>query len=181
MSRRVTLLTAALAALVVLPGCANPDAPAAGIATRETAGNAGEPPAPAPPPIASEHPAAAQPTAQAAVERFASLYMNWTYRTLADEQRALASAAVGEARRDALQAATAAHNPQLTRNRVWNRGEILAMAPDRARPGRWLIVTREETGGSAEYRALPASSHVIVALAVAAGGGWAIEQWQPQS
>jgi len=181
MSRILAIAAAAL--LVGLPssGCANPDAPAAGIASRETQGGAGEPPAPAPPPPALERPAAAQRTAKSAVEQFAGLYTNWDYRSLAAAQRSLAAISVGAARLQARQAAASARTEQLVRGHVWNRGEILAVTRDRARADWWLVVTREQTGGSGEYESLPATYHVTLALAVGVGGGWAVSEWRPQS
>jgi len=178
---RLRALAAAAAAGVALSGCANPDAPAPGLASEGTSGNAGEPPAPAPPRLPDQDPASLQATAEAAVERFAAVYTNWDYRTLAVEQHALASISVGAARLQARQAAVSARNQLLARAHVWSRGVILSVSRDRARPGWWVLVTREQTGGSGEYRSLPATLHVTLALAVAVNRGWAVSQWQPQS
>jgi len=181
MSRAATLLTALLVAAVPLSGCANPDAPAAGVASQEGPGNVGEPPAPLPRSLPGEHPTAAQRTAKAAVERFASLYTNWDYRSLASDQRTLAAIAVGAARLQARQATVSARNKTLAQSHVWNRGETIAVTPDRAMAGWWLVVTRERTGGSGEYKALPPTYHVTLALAVTVDGGWAVSEWQPQT
>jgi len=181
MSATWALTTGAAVTIAIgLSGCANPDAPAAGIARQETPGNAGEPPAPPPPPLPVERPAGAQRTAEAAVERFASLYSNWNYRTLAADQRTLAAISVGTARLQARQSAASARNQLLAAAHVWNRGEILAATDDRARAGWWLVVTREQTAGSGEYRSLPRTYHVTLALAVPIDGRWAVSQWQPQ-
>jgi hypothetical protein len=115
------------------------------------------------------------------VERFAALYTNWDYRTLPADQRTLVAISVGAARLQARHAAASAGNRRLAKAHVWNRGEILGVTPDQARPGWSLVVTRELTGGSGEYASLPATYHIALALAVPVGGGWAVSQWQPQS
>jgi len=88
---------------------------------------------------------------------------------------------VGAARLQARRTAASARNRQLTQARVWNRSAILALAPDRDRPGWWVLVTREQTGGSGEYESLPATYHLTLALPVRVRGGWAVSEWQPQS
>jgi hypothetical protein len=180
MSRARALLTV-VSVGVLLSGCANPDAPALDIHRREGAGSPGEPPAPPAPAPAAEHSAAPQSTAAQGVEKFTGLYTNWDYRTLAAHQRTLAAISVGAARLLARRTAASAEDRQVMRARVWNRGVILAVAPDRARPGWWVIVTREQTGGSGEYESLPPTSHVTLALAVRVRSGWAVSEWQPQS
>jgi hypothetical protein len=115
------------------------------------------------------------------VERFAALYTNWDYRTLAANQRTLAAIAVGPARLQARRTAAGARNRQLTQARVWNRGVMIALAPYRDRPGWWVLVTSEQTGGSGEYASLPATRHLTFALAIRVRGGWAVSAWQPQS
>jgi len=181
MKRTVTIVAALVAGALAASGCANPDAPVAGRASQEKAANVGEPASPPPRPPSSEHVTATQSTAGAAVERFAAVYTNWDCRTLAADQRTLAAIAVGPARLQARQAAASARNQTLIADRVWNRGETLAVASDRARPGWWLIVTREQTGGEGEYAALPTTYHLTLARAVPVSGGWAVSEWQPQS
>lgn len=174
---RPMVLLAACSLALLGSGCANPDAP--GIAS-DPAGSPGEPAAPAPPRPSDQAAASPQRSPSAAVEQFAVTYGNWSYRTLAAGQRRLAAIAVGGARLQALQAAAAGRIAVLARARVWNRCELLGVAPDRARRRWWILVTREQTGGRGEYEHLPPSLHVTLARPVRVRDGWAIEQWQPQ-
>ncbi|MHB8491525.1 MAG: hypothetical protein ACYDA6_04825, partial [Solirubrobacteraceae bacterium] len=77
-----------LVAALALAGCHNPDAPEAVRSTTSAASpqSPGEPPAPPPPSPATQAPAGVQPTAAKALEAFAELYVNWTYRTLTQNQ-----------------------------------------------------------------------------------------------
>jgi hypothetical protein len=123
-----------------------------------------------------------QTTPQRALSQYATRYTNWTSRTLSEDQRALARSSVGAARLAAQQAASASRNDTtLARGGIWNRGETVSVAPDLPAPGTWLVVTREQTGGDTEYQGLPASYHVTLARLAAVPGGYAVEQWLPQS
>lgn len=183
--RRAALnpLTAVLVALA-LGGCANPDAPHPALATTGDGapGNPGEPPAPAPRTPASQRPIRVQPSAAAALDAFAELYVNWDYRTLQSRQRALAASSVGAARTGELQAAAAsAGDRTLTAGRIANGGSVLSIAPERAGHGLWVVVTREHTSGASGYQGLPSSDHVTLARAVRLGGGYVVSEWLPQS
>lgn len=180
----VTAIAAlAVAAALALAGCSNPDALSpAGQGQGGSPANAGEPQAPAPPPAGAQAPAQAKATPREALAAFASTYINWTYKTLAAEQRALAAIAVGPARLSERQAAAAsAGDTAIARGRVWNRGEVVGIAPDRAGGGEWVVVTREETGGNASYEGLGASYHVTLAKLAAVPGGWAVAEWSPET
>lgn len=185
MSRARLQIAACLLTLVLaLAGCSNPDAPAAGPATHSTRSpqSAGEPPAPAPTSPASQAPAEVQRTPTAALAAFARIYSNWTYRTLSGDQRRLAAMSVGSARLAEQQAVAASHaDTTITQGHIWNRGQILSIAEDEAKPGTWAIVTREQTGGSAQYEGLPASYHVTLARLAHVSGGYAVSEWLPQS
>lgn len=168
-----------LAGALLLAGCANPDLhpPVA-----QLTGSAGEPDAPPPPAPSSEAPAAAQPTPQKALARFATAYINWNYETLHAAQERLAASAVGVARStELLSAVQSRADGTLRRARVWNRGRVLSIGPDRSRAGAWVVVTEERTGGRGEYDGLPAGDHVTLARVARVPDGWAVSSWEPQS
>jgi hypothetical protein len=109
-------------------------------------------------------------------------YINWSYRTLSEDQQALARSAVGAARLSERQAAAQSHDDTaITRGQVWNRGQPISISLDLGSTGTWVVVTREHTGGNTEYEGLPASYHVTLAKLAAVPGGYAVEQWLPQS
>lgn len=171
-------------AVGALAGCTNPDAQSTG--ARPPAGfpaqNAGEPAAPAPSSPETQRPVDVQPTASGAATAFAELYVNWSYATLAANQRALAAMAVGAARLSERQAAASAQRDMtIARGRVRNRGQVVSVAPDALRAGWWTVVTREQTEGEEQYEGLPAAYHVTLAQVAQVPGGYAVEQWLPQS
>lgn len=169
---------------VALAGCSNPDAPSTGPMTTSTSSpqNAGEPPAPAPASPASQAPVGVQSTPTAALTAFSRLYSNWTYRTLTSDQRALAGMSVGAARLAEQQAAASSGaDTTIARGRIWNSGQIVSIAEDGTQPGTWVIVTREQTGGSGEYEGLPAAYHVTLARLARVPGGYAVSEWLPQN
>ena len=173
-----------LASAATLAGCSNPDAPATdhGAASANTPGSAGEPRAPAPTTPNNQEPFGVQPTPQRALLAYAARYINWSYRTLTSNQQALARSAVGAARLAEQQAATQSHgDTALASGQVWNHGQTISIAPDLAAAGRWVVVTREQTGGNTEYEGLPASYHVTLAKLATVHGGYAVEQWLAQS
>lgn len=126
---------------------------------------------------------AAAPSPQAALDRYARLYVNWRAVTAAASQRQLASISLGQARAQALQAAAAlARDPQLTKSQVSNTGTVVAVAPGQgAATGAWVIVTREQTSGQGDYAGLPPTLHVVYAQVTARPDGWVVSQWQPQN
>ena len=181
--RGLIAVSLALGALA-LAGCTNPDAPGTGPHTTSTASpqNAGEPPAAAPASPAAQAPGDVQPTQLTALAAVSRLYSNWTYRTLASNQRALAAVSVGAARLAEQQAAASSEaDPTIARGRIWNSGQIVSIASDLAGPGTWVIVTSEQTGGSTEYEGLPAAYHVTLARLARVPGGFAVSEWLPQS
>jgi hypothetical protein len=170
--------------VVALAGCRNPDAPsttkteAAAVSPQ----NAGEPAAPPPTSPGAQTPADVQPTPNKAISAFAALYVNWNYRTLVGHQRTLAAISVGAARLSERQAATSSQGDQtIARGRIYNRGQIVSVAEDQRRAGWWVIVTREQTGGNTQYEGLPAAYHVTTAQLATVPGGYAVDQWLPQS
>jgi hypothetical protein len=151
-------------------------------AATNPAQNPGEPPAPPPPDTASQTPASVRSIPAGAITQFATLYMNWTWRTLAAHERELAALSVGPARLSEQQAAAAAaHDSTIAQSRVHNNGQIISIAPSLTNPKQWVVVTREQTGGNSQYDGLQASYHVTLAeLTQLNNGGWAISEWLPQ-
>jgi hypothetical protein len=180
-----SLSAACLAVLVIaLAGCSNPDAPSTGQRTSSTISpqNEGEPPAPPPTPLASQAPLDVQHTPTAALTLFSRLYSNWTYRTLTADQRTLATISVGTARLAEQQAAASSQaDTTIARGHIWNSAQIVSIASDQTQPGMWAIVTREQTGGDAQYEGLPASYHITLARLTHVPGGYAVSEWLPQN
>jgi hypothetical protein len=127
--------------------------------------------------------AAARTTPQAALERYATAYLNWNARSVTAVQRRLAAISLGQARAQALQAAAgAARDPQLVRGHVANHGQVIAIASGAAAAaGEWVIVTSEQTSGDGDYQGLPPTLHVIYAQATDTARGWVVSRWQPQN
>jgi hypothetical protein len=129
------------------------------------------------PPSGSE---AVTSTAQAALERFAWLYVNWQMTQLPERARQLAALSVGQARAQAHALATRART--LERYQVTNSGAVTAIAPGRGQEqGRWAIVTNETTSGTGPYSGLPATSHVTWATIAHTRRGYVVNGWYPAS
>ena len=168
---------------MVITGCTNPDAstPAQTIESSSPQ-NAGEPPAPAPPSPSAQAPNGVQTTPEKALERFASVYVNWTYRTLSENQRTLATMSVGAARLAEQQAAAQSQaDSTIAAGHISNSGQLVSIAREVSRPEQWVIVTREQTGGDSEYAGLKAAYHVTLAQLQSVPGGWAVSQWLAQN
>jgi hypothetical protein len=181
---RTLLVLVVLSALVALSGCTNPDAPSTTTeaVSRSPAQSPGEPLAPPPPSPSGQAPTEVQPTPLKALEAFAWLYTNWTYRTLTSDQKRLAAMSVGAARLAERQAAAASQaDTTITRAHIYNSGQIVSIAPDATQHATWVIVTREQTGGSSEYEGLPAAYHVTLAKLATVPHGLAVQSWLPQS
>jgi hypothetical protein len=180
---------AVLLALVALGGCGladpyqgHPAALPTGVRTtptRRAASPHGEdgPHTPIRPPSGSEAHAS---TPQAALERFASLYVNWQMTQLPDRARQLAALSVGQARAQAN--ALPARARTLERYQVTNSGAVTAIAPGRGQEqGRWAVITNETTSGTGPYSGLPATSHVTWATVAHAHRGYVVNGWYPAS
>jgi hypothetical protein len=132
--------------------------------------------------VASQSASQPQPTPQQALNAFAVLYVNWSFRTLTAEQRTLAQMSVGAARLAEAQAAAASPSDRTIREgHIHNSGQVVSIAPDTTRAGAWVIVTREQTGGASQYQGLPPAYHVTLARLAHLPGGYAVSQWLPQS
>ena len=125
---------------------------------------------------------AGSPTAQAALEHYANLDINWTAATVGHVQNELAAISVGQARAQALQAAIAyGHDSTLQQSQVANTGTVIAIAPGQGpAAGSWVIVTRESTTGSGDYAGLPPTDHITDAQVEHTSGGWIVSSWSPQ-
>lgn len=125
---------------------------------------------------------AAQPTPQAALQRYARLYVNWTAATVASVQHKLASLSEGQARAQALQAAASYSRDQtLAQSGVANSGQLVAISPSVTTPGQWVLVTSEQTTGKGDYSGLPPTLHVIYGQATRTPKGWVVSEWAPQN
>jgi hypothetical protein len=121
-------------------------------------------------------------TPQAALERYARLYVSWTASTVADVQEELASISTGQARAQALQAATSyGHDQTLIQSGVANSGHLIALSQDLAEPGQWVLVTSERTTGRGDYAGLPSTMHVTYAQVTPTRSGWVVSEWSPQN
>jgi hypothetical protein len=122
-------------------------------------------------------------TPQQALERFAELYINWNASSARAHQLALAAISVGAARLTSEQAAAHVQgDAAIGQDSISNSGQVVSIARGTgSAQGYWVIVTRERTGGARGYGSLPAQVHVTYALVSAAGGGWVVSSWQPQS
>jgi hypothetical protein len=182
-TRRYLTIAATVVLCLLLSGCGLLRSASPGTGTTPSQANPGEKQGAIPaskrthaPPV---DPAA---TAEKAVERFAQRYINWTYRTLAADQAGLAASAVGQARaaEEQARAQTAGDTP-LRRAHIFNSGSVVSVARLRGgSPGEWVIDTREQTGGDAEYAGLQAAFHVTIATVEQVSGGWAVSAWRPQ-
>ena len=144
--------------------------------------NAGEPPAPAPASPAPQAPAGVQPTPRKALAAFAELYVNWSYRTLT---RRPADARRDVGRRGALAeqqaAASSEADTTIARGHICNSGQIVSIARDLARPGTWVIVTREQTGGDTSTKGCRPPTTSRSRSSPRVPGGYAVSEWLPQS
>jgi hypothetical protein len=190
---RTLRVIAELLAGAALAGCslATPYTPPRSVARPSAGRDAGDPPperdgtipaiaAAAQSVLATD---AARPSPRATLARYATLAVNWNWRTLPTIERRLAAISLDQARAQALQAAaTATSGPTLSQHRITNRGRVLAIAADQARPpGWWVIVTTETTTAQTGYSGLPPTLHVTYAHVAHIHGGWVVNQWQPQT
>jgi hypothetical protein len=194
-TRITARVLAVLAAIVAVGGCGISDpytrsntttspthASPAAAAGPAAAQNPGESQAPPPPTAQSQAPSAPAATPEQAIRQFALLYVNWTWRTLRPHLRELAAISVGAARLAERQAGAAeGRDSEIAATHVYNRGQIVSIAPSQTQPGEWVVVTREQTGGNAQYDGLQPSWHVTLAQLVHLPGGYSISQWLPQN
>jgi hypothetical protein len=177
---------AALLATAALAGCGITD-PYRTSAAPNRATTATSKPAATPAPNDNDGPrtppgptAAAAASARAALERYASLYVNWQAGQLPQRARELQALATGQARAQALALATRAK--ALERYQVSNTGTVTAITPGQGQEqGRWAVITNETTSGTGPYAGLPATSHVTWATVAHQHHGYVVTGWYPAS
>jgi hypothetical protein len=172
------------AAALTSAGCSNPDAPRDRSSAEEQSAisSPGEPQSPPPPPASSYTAANAKRSPAEALASFAAIYVNWSYRNLVNNQRALAAMSVGAARTAELQAAArSAADTTITSARIANQGSVVSISSEQREPGTWVVVTRERTSGTGDYEGLPAAYHVTLARVTRLTHGYAVSEWLPQS
>ena len=185
MTARQAVPCAAIA--VALSGCSalgNPTTTATTHAdsnvARAQAGH--EYPSPPPAPQAASNPAAGP---QAAIESFATQYINWRAGTVAARMRSLAAQSVGQARAAMqLAAGNVAGDYELQRGGIANSGSVEAIAPRAGHPHQYVVVTLERTTATATtaYQGLRPAWHITLATVVQQRPGeWAVSGWQPES
>jgi len=183
-ARQFILVLSVLVLAAVLSGCGLTSA----ITTTPTPGvpaaaNPGEQQGSIPKGAPAQRPVDPAASPQAAITRFASLYINWSYRTLAGHERRLAASAIGDARLAESQAAASAERDRtLAQAHIYNRGSVISVAAViGGPPGEYAVVTREATGGDPEYAGLQSAFHVTLATVQQLPTGWVLREWQPQS
>jgi len=187
---RLTTNAAVALAVLTTTGCSlqSPYSPAPAPALASSASDAGDPaperggqiPAGAQAAQDALAPGGAQPTPQAALNRYTQIAVNWSWRDLTHVQRHLASISLGQARAQALQAAASA-NATLRAQQITNSGQPVTIAAGQgAAVGQWVIVTREHTTGQGSYGGLPPTLHVTYARLTHTSQGFVVSQWQPQ-
>lgn len=137
------------------------------------------------PPVRQQTARGGSASAVAAVLAFASAYINWDAGTVAADMRRLARRSVAQARAAMqLAAAEVTSDYELRRGGIANRGTVEAIAPLRATPGRFVVVTHELTTATATaaYQGLQPAWHVAIATVTRQGQGrWVVSGWQPEN
>jgi hypothetical protein len=198
-SRTPAVSIAAILVAVTLTGCLtihDPDSTAPGAAHITT----GTPPVPT---VADNDPAperggripanaratqtrlaagAGQSTQTGALERYATLWSNWTAGTLIAHQKQLAGISLGQARAQALQAVASFQNDStLDASHVADSGRVIAITPSLTARGQWVVVTSETTTGQGDYEGLPAILHVTYARLTHTRRGFVVSEWSPRN
>jgi hypothetical protein len=140
-------------------------------------------PAPAPPAQSVADGGATSPVA--AIEKFATTYVNWSAQTVVAQLRALAADSIGQARSAmTLAAAQTAGDYELSRGGVENSGAVEAVAPLTGQSNQYVVVTREQTSATntTAYQGLAPAWHLTLATVVEVSRGrWALSGWQPEN
>jgi hypothetical protein len=185
MTRASTVI--ALAAALALAGCQDPYAShhsqpePAGTATNAPAPSDTAAPGPAATPLAggTNHPSRA---ARNVARSFATRWINWDWRTAAEQQRALAQVASGKlARMLRANAASARIDATLERDKPGSRGTVAAIQlKTSGAVAAGVIVTHEQasTDGHAD---LGGQRYRVYLIALQRENGeWEVSRWAPQ-
>lgn len=123
-----------------------------------------------------------EPSASAAAKAFATRWVNWSWRSVTAQQRALARLATGsladELRADARASAL---DESLARDKPAGRGRVAALElRPRGRGAAGLVVTREQTytDGHADLGGLRYRVYEVAVVPTARG--WQVSSWAPQ-
>src|SRR5581483_11193926 len=116
---------------------------------------------------------------------FATAYINWNAATVSADMRGLARRSIGQARAAMqLAAANTAHDYELQRGGIANRGEVKAIAPLAGSPNHFVVVTLERTTATTTnaYAGLRPAWHLALATVTRVGPGrWVLSAWQPEN
>jgi hypothetical protein len=120
----------------------------------------------------------------AAVQAFATAYVNWNYRTVALHLRVLSEVSVGQARSMLSMASVqVGRDSELRRGQIANSGVVEAIGPVRGHSAQYAVVTRERTtaANTNAYQGLAPAWHVALATVTRVRGLWVLSAWQPES
>jgi hypothetical protein len=180
---RTTCRALAAALALILAGCQDPyqrePAPPRATPAAGVAGDAERPGAR--PPAVPAVPDTQARSALAAARRFARAWVNWDWRTLPAEQRALARLTTGRLADELhTNAKTTAADASLARDRPSSRGHVIAVALRAShRTAEAVLVTREQTY-TAGHADLGGRHHRIYRARLTRGiDGWELRAWTP--
>ncbi|MEN3284326.1 MAG: hypothetical protein V7607_5466 [Solirubrobacteraceae bacterium] len=190
MTRRVTVTLAAAALMIAGSGCGlahndsdgskpTPDAPPARTQSTPRAASNDEAAQAAPAKPAEELPEGGETTARRALERFARLWTNWTWKTLAAQERGLRPLASGELRGELDDAARASErNALLKDDEAEQRGDVVAVDVKPGATRREAITVVHETAIVHGHVTDHAERYRVYQATVVRGrDGWLVEQW----
>ena len=127
-------------------------------------------------------PTAAPSSAPDTASAFAKRWINWDWKTLAHQQRALARLAGGRlATRLRADADAAGRDETVARDKPANRGTVAAVSLEsKPRSARGLVITHERTYTSG-HADLGGAHYRVYRVAISAShDGWTVTEWAPQ-
>lgn len=126
--------------------------------------------------------ATAVPSARAAARLFAERWVNWDWRSVATQQRAVAGLARGDLRGQLrANARQARGDASLERDKPGGRGTVAAISLRYiSATAAGIVVTREQTY-TAGHADLGGRRYRVYVVRLARGrGGWGVSAWEPQ-